>query len=537
MRMTREDDVAGRTSRCVEDFQQRFDANPRGATVQGLCGKFAMFLKDVLPESGLSFHHRESGGSLWTRIETGSSNGLNGDGEPQPRESPPSFELEDRGAGLHAYYRLGDGSCILLRASRDDSATPFTEVDLLSLRLFIQLFDTVIQRQVARRTEKDLVFSLNHRVLQLTSLIDTGIEVSRLDTTIPPQQLALERAASLTNASCGLLTVAGADGSLQEFAFPHAWERQRNVSGETGISSTFTFHHQTYSFQLFDKESRDGVHSFDETDQMLLDALVRQVHASLENRFLHAQSLEKQKIEQDIAVAASIQQRILPKDLPIVQGYDFAGINIPSKSVGGDYYDCIPLTDGRYALVIADVSGKGVPAALLVSSLHAYLSAYLESAISVVDLARRLNRVIWNAATEDKFITAFLAILAPETGELISVNAGHTPVYLLRNDGSVQELTAGGVPFGMLEMDFPYTPESIVMERGERLLLYTDGIPEAMNAEGELYDKEQSFKAFFTRRVSPTARKFVDDLVAEMKAFMGDAPQADDITALYVIRH
>lgn len=214
----------------------------------------------------------------------------------------------------------------------------------------------------------------------------------------------------------------------------------------TRISSSFTFGENTYTFELYDKESRAGILPFEETDQLLLDALARQVHASLENRYLHQQALEKQKIEQEIAVAALIQQRILPASLPEIDGYDVAGINIPSKSVGGDYYDCIPLADGRFALVIADVAGKGVPAALLVSSLHAYFSAYLQSGMSLVEIMVRLNRVICQASTDDKFITAFIALLTPGTGEVEAINGGHNPVYWLRVDKTVDELNRGRPP-------------------------------------------------------------------------------------------
>jgi sigma-B regulation protein RsbU (phosphoserine phosphatase) len=268
-----------------------------------------------------------------------------------------------------------------------------------------------------------------------------------------------------------------------------------------------------------------------------LDALARQVHASLENRYLLQQMLEKQKIEQDIAVAASIQQRILPESLPAIEGYDIHGVNIPSKSVGGDYYDCIPLPDGRFALVIADVAGKGVPAALLVSSFHAYLTAYLEASIPLVELARRLNRVISRASTEDKFITAYLALLTPGTGTIESVNAGHNPVYLRRADGSLLELTQGGIPLGMLDMDFPYQSETLTLEKGERLLLYTDGIPEATNGQQRLYEEDFPLKEYVCGRVPPRAETFIQELIADVKKFTGAAPQNDDITALYLVKH
>ncbi|HMK39738.1 MAG TPA: PP2C family protein-serine/threonine phosphatase, partial [Bacteroidota bacterium] len=257
----------------------------------------------------------------------------------------------------------------------------------------------------------------------------------------------------------------------------------------------------------------------------------------LENMYLHREALEKQKIEQDIAVAASIQQRILPKSLPVIEGYDISGVNIPSKSVGGDYYDCIPISDGRFAMVIADVAGKGIPAALLVSSFHAYLTAYLEASLPLVELASRLNRVISRASTEDKFITAYFALLAPSSGVLESLNAGHNPVFVRRADGTLQELTQGGIPLGMLDMDFPYQSETLTLGKGERLLLYTDGIPEATDARQRLYEEDFPLKKFFTGNVPPKAETFIQELIADVKKFTGSAPQNDDITALYLLKH
>ena len=387
-----------------------------------------------------------------------------------------------------------------------------------------------------RRNEKELIFSLNHRVLQLNSLIDTGIEVSKLDHDASPQHLALERAASLTNASKGVVRVIHKGVLSEEIFFPAGVPFTTTVDERYRITTSFVFADSTYAFELFEKESRTGVLPFDETDQLLLDALARQVHASLENRYLHEQALEKQKIEQDMAVAASIQQRILPASLPPIAGYDIAGINIPSKSVGGDYYDCIPLPDGKYALVVADVAGKGVPAALLVSSLHAYLSAYLEGASPLVRLAQRLNTVICRASTDEKFITAFFALLSPQTGEIESVNAGHNPAYVLRNDNTVHELNEGGVALGMLEIDFPFQSEFTVLEKGERLLLYTDGIPEATNERQHLFESETPLKELLARHKPDHAEIFIKDLIGDIKRFTGNEPQSDDITALYLLR-
>ncbi|MEO8169048.1 MAG: PP2C family protein-serine/threonine phosphatase, partial [bacterium] len=391
------------------------------------------------------------------------------------------------------------------------------------------------QRLLQQRKEKELVFSLNHRLLQLTSLIDTGIELSKVQTETSLHGLALERAAMLTNASRGAVTVSRQRKTIERIVFP-ADAIMRRVQSSHRIRSKFAFSESTYTFELFDKESRSGAVPFEDTDQLLLDALVRQVQASLENQHLQKQEIERQKIERDIAVAAAIQKRILPASLPTIEGYEAFGINIPTKFVGGDYYDCIPLGNGKFALVVADVSGKGVPAALLVSSMNAYLSAYLESTMTLVELAQKMNRAICNSSTDDKFITAFFGILTPQTGELECLSAGHNPVYWLKNDNTVEELNAGGLALGMMDIDFPYQTDRIVIGKGERILLYTDGVTEAVNERNELYDSFMPLKQFIQKTQSPTAEHFIQELIADIRRFCGNASQADDITAMFLRR-
>ncbi len=435
---------------------------------------------------------------------------------------------------ISVVHHLADKTFLGILLTRNDASMAFDEPDRILLQLLLLYFDKSYQGLVHRRNEKDLVFSLNHRVLQLNSLIDTGIEISNLQREGSLHQLALERGAALTNASRGVLTVATRGKEVERYLFPEGDEQETRTKFR--IESSFQFFDSTYKFELMEKESRSGIISFDETDQMLLNALTRQVHASLENRYLLQQTLDKQKIEQELAVAASIQQRILPKSLPAINGYDVHATNIPSKSVGGDYYDCIPLENGQVALIIADVSGKGVPAALLVSSFHAYLHAYLEQNVSLIPLTQQLNSAICAAATDDKFITAFIALLDPKSGKVECLSAGHNPVYVLQRDKTVKELTVGGVALGMLEMDFPYQREEITLEPGESMLLYTDGVTEAMNEEGELYDEKVPLKQFAVENKEQPSKEFVQTLVSDIMRFAGSAPQADDITALYIRR-
>ncbi len=444
--------------------------------------------------------------------------------------------LKDRPFAVVAVHSLHDGSHIALVLGRKLDKSGYSRLDSLTVQMLIQLFANAYQSLLQRQKEKGLVFSLNHRLLQLNSLIDTGIQLSRFHQETSLHHTALERAAALTNASYGSVTISSGWTRKERIVFPENIALKRPKDASHRIRAAFKFSGQTYAYELFDKESRTGTGPFEETDRLLLDSLARQVHAVLENHYLHLQEVEKQKIERDIAVAASIQQRILPKSLPVIPGYDLFGTNIPTRFVGGDYYDCIALNDGRFALIMADVSGKGVPAALLVSSFHAYLSAYVDTGLSIVDLARRLNAVIYGASTEERYITAVLAYFTPATGDVEFVNAGHTPVYLRRSGGAVEDIADGGLALGMIDMDFPYTSARVTISAGEQLLLYTDGVTEAMNSKEQLYDATGALKKFMESFAPQTAESFISGLLADLSRFTGSAPQNDDITAMYVMR-
>jgi sigma-B regulation protein RsbU (phosphoserine phosphatase) len=414
--------------------------------------------------------------------------------------------------------------------------TPYSDFDKISLQIFLQLLDSAYQTFMDRQKEKEFVFSLNQRVLQLNSLIDTGIEISRLEQHSSLHKLALERVIALTNASRGMLRITKKSRLVSKILFPADFQYRSLEKEGNHISTNFRYQGCNYSFKLYNKESRSGFVPFDDTDQLLLDAFSRQLNVALENIYLHQEALEKQRIDQDIEVAGTIQQKIIPDQLPDIAGYDLAGINIPTKMVGGDYYDCIKLPNDYFALIIADVAGKGVPAALLVSSLHASLSAYLDNNIPLTDLASRLNKVIYNASTSDKYITFYIAILNPASGEIESLNAGHNPIYLMNDKGKIVELSEGGIPFGMMGLEFPYTSQKLTLKPGESILLYTDGVTEAMNESEEEYDDIRPLKKFYSKHKSLSAQEFINLLINDIQEFTGNTPQSDDITALFIRR-
>ena len=350
-------------------------------------------------------------------------------------------------------------------------------------------------------------------------------------------EIALGRIVTLTNAASAIIIISKSDTRdiENQITFPEGISAAGILNSPHMIESSFDFNNKTYRFVLSEKETRKGATSFNELDSLLLLAISRQAQASIENEYLLGQSLEKERIEKELNLAAAIQQRIIPKELPEIVGYQIAGINIPSREVGGDYYDCIDLGDGRFALIMADVAGKGISAALLVNTLNAALYSYLEFNLPLTELADKLNTLIFNSSPPDKYITFLIAVLNSSSGELDIVNAGHNPALLLRTDGTLEQIEAGGIGLGMLDLGLPYTGNNLKIESGEKLFLFTDGIPEAMNLNEEEYSDERMIE-FFKKHSDKPLPEFINLIVEDVRNHAGKAVQSDDITAMILKR-
>jgi serine phosphatase RsbU (regulator of sigma subunit) len=220
----------------------------------------------------------------------------------------------------------------------------------------------------------------------------------------------------------------------------------------------------------------------------------------------------------------------------VIPGYELAAKNIPSQEVGGDYYDCINLGAGKFAFIIADVAGKGIGAALLVNTLSAALYSYLDFNVALTEMSDKLNKLIFKASPPDKYITFFIAVLDSTTGKLDAVNAGHNPVYLLRNNGNLEKISAGGVGLGMFDFGIPFKGETLDLQPGDRLFLYTDGIPEAMDQSENEYTDERMIN-FFRANSGKAAADFVDAMVEDVRVHTSGFPQSDDITLLVLKRN
>ncbi len=263
---------------------------------------------------------------------------------------------------------------------------------------------------------------------------------------------------------------------------------------------------------------------------------------SLENARLFQETLEKQKLEEELAIAREIQQKLLPKDAPKLRGYELAAINIPTTQVGGDYFDYFAIDANRYVLTIADVSGKGVPAALLMSNLQATLHAMMTADVPLEKIVARINTSVHANTTYDKFITFFVGVLNVSAHTFTYVNGGHNPPYLFHkipgDEGAAEFhlLEKGGLLLGMFP-GVPYESETVTLQSGDVLIMYTDGVSEAMNAKEEEFTEARLEQAVRNRRALPgvSAAALIDAITSEVKQFTAGQPQSDDITLLALL--
>ncbi|MCZ7601394.1 MAG: PP2C family protein-serine/threonine phosphatase [Melioribacteraceae bacterium] len=524
-----------RLSLQVNSFQEGFRILSNSRSLTDIGKNFVHLLRGNLLVSDINLFHKSSEDEEWINLYIQKVESQSYTSNLKISETLHINYAMELDYKVYSTLRCIDNSFFGIIVGRKIDNTEFNSLDAITLQIFIRLLDNAYQSHLARVREKNLIFSLNHKVLQLNSLVDTGIEISKLENNTQLLELALERAVALTNASKGIMRIIRDEKVIATLRLPNTINVAETLKSNDKIETQVDYRGYSYIVTLVDKESRDGNAKFDDTDEILLTAFARQVHSAVENKELHKEALENETIKKELSVASTIQKKIIPETLPVIDDYEIAGVNISSKEVGGDYYDCRVLPNGNVAMVMADVAGKGVPASLLVSSLSASLHAYLETEISLDDLAVKLNKLIYQSSTADKFITCFISILNPSTGELDIINAGHNPSLHLRKNKILEKIEAGGIALGMFDMGLPFKSEKRRIEKGERILMFTDGIPEAMNENDEEYSDERLEK-FCIDNCFHDAEKFINELVADVRSFTKDTPQSDDITALYLIR-
>jgi len=278
----------------------------------------------------------------------------------------------------------------------------------------------------------------------------------------------------------------------------------------------------------------DSPGAYGEQDLEILRFFADAAAISIERAMLHRQLMDQRRIEDQLRIAHEVQSRLLPSAPPRRAGYDIAGICIPSFEIGGDYFDHIELGNGRLALVVADVSGKGVPAALSMSAFRSIVLTHANLLPEPADLARRVNELLPLATAETAYVTCVYGILDPPDGRLSYVSCGHNPPLLLRADGGTEQLDRGGLPLGVFA-DAEFDPGEVQLRRGDTLVFYTDGVVENTNRAGDDFGTGRLLAVVRESHDLP-ARGVIDQVVEAMRIFTDDQANPDDCTLMVVRR-
>jgi sigma-B regulation protein RsbU (phosphoserine phosphatase) len=269
-------------------------------------------------------------------------------------------------------------------------------------------------------------------------------------------------------------------------------------------------------------------------ESTLVSLVAHQVGISIMNGMLHKEQVTARLLEEEIATARKIQRNLLPENPPTLRGWELCASNRPSRNVGGDYHDFLPLPGGHLGIAIGDVSGKGIPAALLMSNLQAALRVQALAGLPAHRLVEEVNRHIYRTTGSESFISFFLGELEPSMGTFTYTNAGHNAPVVVRECGDVETLDKGGLLLGV----FPealYERGSIELHPGDIVAFYTDGVTEATNEAGDMFSEERLVEALHHHRRSH-AREIHDTVLDRVREFQCGRPLDDDLTLILVKR-
>jgi sigma-B regulation protein RsbU (phosphoserine phosphatase) len=307
--------------------------------------------------------------------------------------------------------------------------------------------------------------------------------------------------------------VAGRRQTLSELAVP--------IVGEAGVIGCLNV-------------ENDRQAAFSPEDAELLEFFASSAAVSIEKALLHRQVLDKQRIEDQLNVAREVQAGLLPGAPPVLAGYDIAAVALPTWAIGGDYYDYVPLGEGRVGLVIADVSGKGIPAALIMATFRAALRTEVRRHRDLRAVAEQLNAVVLESGDNRHFVTAVCGVLDGASGRLTYVNCGHNPPLLLRASGGAESLPAGGPALGLFAAG-AFESGTADLEPGDRLVLYTDGVVEPTDGRDREFGTDRLAAAVREAAGRPAAEA-LRSVIEATRAFAGRDDYDDDFTLVVVQR-
>ncbi len=308
------------------------------------------------------------------------------------------------------------------------------------------------------------------------------------------------------------------------------WLAQKDVSVRSLLSVPMLLKGKMIGLiGVFNKSHKIG---FSNDDQRLLSIIAAQSAHVIENARLYKEEQDLFRLQEEMRLAKDIQINLLPNNAPLVNGYDISGISIPAKEVGGDYFDYLLLDEGYLAFCLGDVSGKGMPAALLMANLQATLRGQININIPCNICVERSNNLLFQSTDPKKFVTLFYGILNCEKHELCYCNAGHDNPFLLVKGKDPIRLKTGGIVLGFIP-EFTFSQEKVALDPGSVLLLYSDGITEAMNDREEEFGEEK-LANIIMENLDDSAEKIIGKVLNAVQGHVGQTPQMDDMTMVVI---
>lgn len=282
---------------------------------------------------------------------------------------------------------------------------------------------------------------------------------------------------------------------------------------------------------VFNIES-DTRDAYTEHDLELMNGYASLAAVSIERARLHRERLVAKQLEDELGIARRIQMTFLPSSDPQIPGFDVAGINIPSTAVGGDYYDFIPIVSNQFGIAIGDVSGKGIPASLIMAAFRAGLKAEIRNNFAIRAILHKVNNLLYESIERDMFVTAVYGVLDAKNRIFTFSNAGHNPPILKRGTGEVEYLGEGGMALGAIQGSL-YEERPVSLIKGDILLFYTDGVTEVIDESGQEFGVKRLLQ-FLDDSRHLTAREIIEYIVGETKKFGSLNREIDDLTMIVI---
>jgi sigma-B regulation protein RsbU (phosphoserine phosphatase) len=461
-------------------------------------------------------------------------------------------------AGIEKTFAIGAEEPVGLLGLGGISADNATGEELEFLRALLGLAASVISNAQAHETARLANQTLDQRLQELRALLDLG---RGLASTLEPEEVARLVGLTLSGrwAVSKYAVIAWKEGQPTisrekglDVPDPAAWKDRIAALGDAqpatpDLSEALGIPAGSLILPIRSQDTTLGVaicgprmrgQPYREADLEFGAGLAAQAAVALENAWRFKDTLLRQYMEKELALAAGIQQDLFPKALPEIAGMDIAARNRQARQVGGDYYDALPIAiaacGAAYLFCVVDISGKGLPASLLMANIQATLRALLSRECTLLEVAGKANELLYATTPPNRFATAFLCAVEPATGAFRFVNCGHNAAILLRASGEVEMLDGAGLALGI----FPkrtYEELESNLGPGDTLAIYSDGVTEAQNGLEQEYEIDR-LVACLKENAHQPAEQIVDCVFSSIDEFAGDAPQYDDITLLVAKR-